>query len=279
MSSVWSCSSVSDEFCFPPPARSSLPGAKPKHCYDNAEGLPWWSIVAGWDLRKPHLRPQISAPSMVLQIPWNSVRMGSSWLGYVDAKFPPRSHCIFPCLKSMLFADLTWRSIWISVLKTFSASEVSANLIKPSEIWGTRNHTEIVVWNTLDSNHRANISLIHHSFPQTDFNQGAIALWLSRLVVFDDLNLGTQMKNLFQSNLSVSKLSKKIKGHTLRISPYLPNFSWISPSSASKANLGPTGIRDMWQFTWGMVHLLFVFYMTYMHPPSKRNASLLYNHV
>ena len=47
MSSVWSCSSVSDEFCFPPPARSSLPGAKPKHCYDNAEGLPWWSIVAG----------------------------------------------------------------------------------------------------------------------------------------------------------------------------------------------------------------------------------------
>lgn len=210
---------------------------------------------------------------MVLQIPWNSVRMGSSWLGYVDAKFSPNwSHCILACLKSTLFAGLTWRSIWISVLKTFSASEVSANLIKPSEIWGTRNHTETVVWNTLDSNHLANISLIHRSFPQTDFNQGAIALWLSRLVVFDDLNLGTQIQS-FSGNLSVSKLFKKIKGHTLRISPYLPNFSWISPSSASKANLGADW--DPGYVSLPGDGILFVFYITYMHPPSKKKRITL----
>ena len=211
---------------------------------------------------------------MVLQIPWNSVRMGSSWLGYVDANFPPNwSHRIFACLKSTLFAGLTWLSIWISVLKTFSASEVSANLIKPSEIWGTRNHTEIVVWNTLDSNHRANLCLIHHSFPQTDFNQGAIALWLSRLIVFDDLNLGTQMKNLFQAICPYQNSSRKSRGHTLRISPYLPNFSWISPSSASKANLGADW--DPGYVSLPGDGILFVFYMTYMHPPSKKKRITL----
>lgn len=215
---------------------------------------------------------------MVLQIPWNSVRMGSSWLGYVDAKFPPNwSHRIFACLKSTLFAGLTWLSIWISVLKTFSASEVSANLIKPSEIWGTRNHTEIVVWNTLDSNHRANLCLIHHSFPQTDFNQGAIALWLSRLIVFDDLNLGTQMKNLFQAICPYQNSSRKSRVTHWGFPHIFQTSLGYHLLQLQRLTSAPTGIRDMLVYL-GMVYCLYFIWLTCIRPP-KRNVSLLYNHV
>lgn len=188
--------------------------------------------------------------------------------------FPPNwSHCIFACLKSTLFAGLTWRSIWISVLKTFSASEVSANLIKPSEIWGTRNHTEIVVWNTLDSNHLANISLIHHIFPQADFNQGAIALWLSRLVVFDDLNLGTQMKNLFQAICQYQNSSRKSRVTHWGFPHIFQTSLGYHLLQLQRLTLGRLG-RGYVTVYLGM-GILFVFYMTYMRPPSKKKRITL----